>query len=157
MAENVFVLVLLLIYQPSISNIWKSVLKIESIVSLSSRGVAPNKNRPRIRAASISSRTPARLKIIIATASIQIWYAHYCGNDDVTTRILLYATVVVYTNNVILWEQIGIGKQKYITLVQRVLSLELQPKYYILLTHAISFSSVHNIIFIWWYTWITLR
>ena len=28
-------------------------------------------------------------------ASIQIWYAHYCGNDDITTRIL-YATVVVY-------------------------------------------------------------
>ena len=52
MAEKVLGLVLLLIDRSSISNIRKSVLKIESIESMSPRGVARiNKNRPRIRAA----------------------------------------------------------------------------------------------------------
>ena len=40
MTENVLGLVLLLIYRSFISNIRKSVLKIESIVSISPKGVA---------------------------------------------------------------------------------------------------------------------
>ena len=42
MAEKVLGLILLLIFRSSVSNIRKLVLKIESIVSISSRGVAPN-------------------------------------------------------------------------------------------------------------------
>ena len=68
MAENVLGLVPLLISRSYniILNLRKTVLKNKSTVSMSARGIAPKL----IKAPLISSCTPARLKLIVAAASI---------------------------------------------------------------------------------------